>query len=126
MSKSHTLIAVQSNTGMLFNIDPATGETTLIDLGGDNVLNGDGLELGHGRLFVVQNADNQISVVHLRRSRTEGRVEETIGNDDLEGSTFDTPTTAALVRHSLYAVNARFGATPSPTTPYWITRVDVH
>jgi hypothetical protein len=113
------LIAVQSNTGMLFVIAPRSGDTEAVDLGDDTVLNGDGLELGRGRLYVVRNADNLIAVVHLRHHRTRGEVEDEITSPD-----FDTPTTAALVRHSLFAVNARFGATPGPDTPYWITRVD--
>ena len=125
VSRGHALIAVQSNTGMLFNIDPSTGDSTEVDLDGDDVLNGDGLELGRGRLFVVRNVDNQIDVVHLRRGATEGEVEDSFGNDDIDGSTLDTPTTAALVRHSLFAVNARFSTPPTPTTAYWITRVDV-
>jgi outer membrane protein assembly factor BamB len=113
------LIAVQTNTGTLFVIDPRSGETGSVDLGGETVVNGDGLEEGHGRLYVVRNADNLIAVVHLRHHRTRGEVEDEITSDG-----FDTPTTAALVRHSLYAVNARFGETPTPDTEYWITRVD--
>jgi hypothetical protein len=125
VSKGRSLIAVQSNTGLLFGIDPATGAAREIDLGGDDVLNGDGLELGRGRLFVVRNVDNEIDVIHLRRSHASGTIEDTFGNDDVPGSSFDTPTTAALVRHSLYAVNARFSTPASPSTAYWITRVDV-
>src|SRR5262249_46900136 len=36
------LVAVQSNTGKLFRIDPVTGATRLVDLGGATVTNGDG------------------------------------------------------------------------------------
>ena len=39
------LISVQSNTGDLFRIDPATGVTTRIDLGSDSLAAGDGLLL---------------------------------------------------------------------------------
>jgi hypothetical protein len=113
------LIAVQSNTGTLFLISPRSGDTDAIDLGGDTVVNGDGLEMGRGRLYVVRNVDNLIAVVHLRRHGARGEVE-----DELTSTGFDTPTTAALVRHSLYAVNARFNTTPTAETPYWITRVD--
>jgi sugar lactone lactonase YvrE len=113
------LIAVQSNTGTLFVVDPWSGDTDAVDLGGDTVVNGDGLEMGHGRLYVVRNADNVIAVVHLRHRGARGEVEDELTSED-----FDTPTTAALVRHSLYAVNARFNAPPTADTPYWITRVD--
>ena len=46
--------------------------------------------------------------------------------DPLTSDGFDVPTTAALARGSLWVVNARFGTTPTPRTPYWITRVDEH
>ena len=118
-SGGHRLISVQTNTGMLFVIDARSGDTEAVDLGGDTVLNGDGLEPGHGRLFVVRNTDNEIDVVHLRHHRTRGEIEDVITSPD-----FDTPTTAALVRHSLFAVNARFTTPPTPDTEYWITRVD--
>ena len=37
---------------------------------------------------------------------------------------FDVPTTVALLRGSLYAVNARFGNPAPATADYWITRLD--
>ena len=46
-------------------VDSATGKASLIDLNGANVLNGDGLLLEGDDLYVVQNANNQISVVDL-------------------------------------------------------------
>ena len=49
------LIIVQTNTGKLFRVDPATGKTDEIDLGGADVVNGDGLLLSGRTLFVVQN-----------------------------------------------------------------------
>lgn len=39
------LVAVQSNTGILYRIDAATGTATAIDLGGASLVNGDGLLL---------------------------------------------------------------------------------
>jgi hypothetical protein len=36
---------------------------------------------------------------------------------------FDVPTTVADHGRRLYAVNARFGTAPTPTTEYWITQV---
>src|SRR5918997_1803382 len=40
-----TLVAVQSVTGKLFRIDPATGVAREISLGGENVMAGDGILL---------------------------------------------------------------------------------
>lgn len=60
-----TLIDVQSSTGTLFTIDPASGVANAIDLGGESVPAGDGILL-HGRmLFVVQNQLNQVAVIRL-------------------------------------------------------------
>src|SRR5258707_1188090 len=60
------LVVVQSNTGKLFRINTATKAVTQIDLGGATVVNGDGLVAHGSRLYVVQNADNQITTVKLR------------------------------------------------------------
>jgi outer membrane protein assembly factor BamB len=106
----HTLIVVQSPTGRLFSVDTRTGVARTIDLGGATVVNGDGLLLRHGRLFVVQNRLNQIAVVDLSRHLARGRVVATITDP-----AFDVPTTIAAKGSFLWAVNARFG-TPSPQT----------
>jgi sugar lactone lactonase YvrE len=113
------LIAVQSNTGLLFRINPFTGRTRMIDLDGFLVTNGDGLEIDGDILYVVRNQNNEIAVVDLNRRLTRGNVVDQITDDD-----FDTPTTVALLRDSLYAVNARFGTTEPQPADYWITRVD--
>jgi hypothetical protein len=39
---------------------------------------------------------------------------------------FDVPTTLAFAGGSLWAVNARFTTSPTPATPYWITRVPIN
>ena len=114
-----TLVVVQSATGKLFRVS-ATGTTSAIDLGGAAVPNGDGLLL-HGRtLYVVQNRLNRIAVVALDKAFASGRIARTITDSD-----FDVPTT--IDRHGafLYAVNARFGATPGPTTAYSVVKVEL-
>jgi hypothetical protein len=113
------LLSVQSNTGILFRIDPRTGETRAVDLGGTVLTFGDGLEPGHGVLYVVRNQENLISVLDLDRRLTRGTEVDQITDDD-----FDVPATAALLHHSLYAVNARFTTPPAPETEYSIVRVD--
>lgn len=37
---------------------------------------------------------------------------------------FDVPTTIARSGNGFYLPNARFSTTPTPTTEYWVTRVD--
>jgi sugar lactone lactonase YvrE len=112
------LVIVQSNTGLLFTVDPGTGETTTIDLGGATVENGDGILLHGRRLYVVQNRDNRIAVVKLDGRLTRGSITR-----EITSSEFDVPTTIAARGRWLYAVNARFGTDPTPGTPYWVTRV---
>jgi len=108
-----TLVVVQSATGKLFRVVAATGVTKLVDLGGALVSNGDGLLL-HGRtLYVVQNQLNRIAVVALGKGLTSGRIARTITN-----SAFDVPTTIDRHGKRIYAVNARFGTPPGPSTTY--------
>lgn len=112
------LIIVQSATATLFRVDPATGQATRIDLGGATVPNGDGLLLVGTRLYVVQNQLNRIGIVDLNRAGTSGRLVGAISSPD-----FDVPTTVAAFGDRLYLPNARFGTTPTPDTPYWVTAV---
>jgi sugar lactone lactonase YvrE len=113
------LLAVQSNTGKLFRINPRTGATREVDLGMPAALtNGDGMLLAGRVLFVVQNRLNQIAVVKLSRSLDRGRVVATITDPD-----FDVPTTIAFQAGRLYAVNARFGTTDPQPARYDIIKV---
>ena len=113
-----TLIAVQSNTGKLFTIDPNTGATRLIDLGGATLVNGDGLLLHGKTLYVVRNQNNQIAVARLAPNLGSGSVTRTITSPS-----FDVPTTVASFGSRLYAVNARFTTPPTPTTTYNVVQV---
>jgi sugar lactone lactonase YvrE len=112
------LLAVQSVTGRLFRIDPNTGETTLVDLGGTVLMNGDGILL-HGRtLYVVQNQLNKIAVLRLSNDLTSGQLVREITDTD-----FKVPTTIARFGKWLYAVNARFGTPVTPDTTYHVVQV---
>jgi sugar lactone lactonase YvrE len=115
------LVVVQSNTGKLFTVNPRTGRTREIDLGGDTVTNGDGLLLRGRTLFVVRNQLNLIAVVKLSRALSSGRVVAELTDPDL-----DVPTTIAFTAGHLYAVNARFGIPDPDTARYDIVRVDDH
>ena len=112
------LVLVQSNTGLLFRVDPATGVTDTIDLGGASVSFGDGLELRGSTLFVVRNQLEQVAVVKLRDGGANGRLVDTLTHPAL-----DIPTTTAFVAGRLWTVNARFGTPVTPTTPYALTRL---
>jgi hypothetical protein len=108
-----TLILVQSNTGKLFTADAATGVTDEIDLGGESVASGDGILLAGKTLYVVQNFANLIAKVELAPDLSSGQVVSRTGN-----AGFAVPTTIARFGNRLYAVNARFGTPPTPSTTY--------
>jgi outer membrane protein assembly factor BamB len=114
----HTLVIVQSNTGLLFRVNPRTGETRQIDTGGASVTFGDGLELHGHRLYVVRNQLNQVDVFKLHEHGTRARYVKSITSPDLS-----TPTTTAFIRGGLWTVNARFDQPIDPSTSYWLTRL---
>jgi sugar lactone lactonase YvrE len=103
-----TLIAVQSNNGELFRIDPATGVAREISLAGESVPNGDGILLTGKTLYVVQNQQNRVAVIALAANLASGRLVTRLSDPD-----FSVPTTIDDLGRRLYAVNARFG-TPNP------------
>ena len=113
-----TLVIVQSNTGTLFTVNPRTGATRAINLGGGSVPNGDGILLEGRTLYVVQNQLNRVAKITLRPGLRTGRIVKTITDPQL-----DVPTTADSLGSRLYAVNARFGTPATPSTEYWVTRL---
>jgi len=116
-STGQMLIVVQSNTGFLFSVDPATGVTRKIDLGAETVVNGDGILLEGQTLFVVQNRLNQMAVIDLSPDFATGKVRTRITSPS-----FDVPSTLTAAGTSLYAVNARFGVQVTPDTAYTVIR----
>jgi sugar lactone lactonase YvrE len=121
VAKDGWLILVQSNTGLLFRVNPRTGEAKAIDTNGYSVLNGDGLVLRGRWLYVVRNTDNLVAVLKLSfRLKTAKLVGE------ITSPGLDVPTTATFAAGKLWAVNARFTTAPTPTTEYWITKLKVN
>ncbi|WP_043641249.1 superoxide dismutase [Nonomuraea candida] len=113
-----SLLIVQSNTGKLFEVHPSSGVTTEVDLGGESLVNGDGLLLRGRTLYAVQNRLNAVAVVALARDGASGEVVRRITDDR-----FDVPTTVAAAGHRLYLPNARFTTTPGPDTTYDVVAV---
>ncbi len=118
-SNGRTLIVVNSAKGTLYTVDPTTGDSALIDLGGESVPTADGLLLKGNKLFVLKNGngpddgiDNEIVVVRLRRHLTQGRVVDTITSPF-----FETATTLARRGDILVAVNSHFGGAPIDPEP---------
>jgi sugar lactone lactonase YvrE len=99
------------SAGQLFHVDKSTGATTLVDLAGETLTNGDGLLLRGRILYAVQNRLNQVAVVRLSRDGKSGQVLTRVTDPR-----FDVPTTVADFGNRLYLPNARFGAVPPATT----------
>jgi sugar lactone lactonase YvrE len=112
------LIVVNSTTGLLYRVDPTSGEASLIDLGDETVTNGDGILLDGTTLYVVRNSDDLIAVVELDPEATRGEVVRFISDPD-----FRVPTTVAEFGNALYAVNARFGIPEPETAAFEVVRV---
>lgn len=103
----HTLIVANLLRGELYMVDPDTGDTTLIDLGGASVPLADGILLDGKYLYVVQNFANQIAVIRMGNDFTSGTVV-----DYITDSNFGIPATIDEKGNYLYAVNAHFDLAP--------------
>jgi outer membrane protein assembly factor BamB len=112
------VLIVNSTLGTLYWVEPSTGRAVEIDLGEDDVTNGDGILLDGDTVYVVQNQKNQIAAVRLDPSLLSGVVARLITDDN-----FDVPTTVGGYYNYLYAVNARFGTEAEPYTQYSVVRV---
>jgi sugar lactone lactonase YvrE len=112
------LLIIQSNTGLLFRVDPSTGVTTRVDVGGLDLTAGDGLLLVGRTLYVVRNRFNLIVAVRLDAAGTVGTRLTELTDPDL-----DVPTTAALFADRLYLPNARFGVADPGTATYAVVAV---
>jgi hypothetical protein len=112
------LVIVQSNTGKLFTVSPSGVAHAITLASGESVPNGDGILLDGKTLYVVQNQSNVVAKISLSSNLRSGRVLRRISDPG-----FDVPTTIAELGSRLYAVNARFGTPPSPSTDYWVTQI---
>ncbi len=118
MRDGRVLVIVHFSRGELYRVDPATGEASLIDLGGETLANGDGLVARGRDVYVVQHVRNQVSVVRLDRDLERGEIRRVISSDR-----FRVPTTADFYRGQLYVVNARVDTAPGPDVDYEVVRV---
>lgn len=110
------LIAVQSETGKLYSIDPTTGAASLIDA--PLVQSGDGILLRGKRLYVVRNFANEVVVLRLRDHFTRA-----VELNRLHDQDFKIPTTIARHGTRLYVVNADFGNEGDPAAEYDVVKV---
>lgn len=114
-----TLLVINSSTGTLYNVDPATGEAVAVDTGGTLLTRGDGILLRGKTLYVVRNQANEVVELRMSPDFSSATFVDAVTDPD-----FDVPTTIATQGARLYAVNARFGTPPTPETEYDIVLVD--
>ena len=113
-----TLIVGHSANGELYTVDPTSGASARI--AGVSVPNVDGLLLEAGRLWAVQNEDNQVAEIRLRPDLASGVVEKVITSD-----LFQIPATVARFGRRLAVVNAKFDTGFPPTADqYEVVLVD--
>ena len=113
------LLLVQTNTGALFRVDAATGETIQVDLGQGSLPGGDGLELEGQTLYVVR--EGQITVVPLSPDYASG----TVGASSSDPS-FTDPTTIARFDGCLLVVNSQFSQMQAqPELPFTVSSVPI-
>ena len=113
------LLVVQSGTGLLFRVDPGSGVTEQVDLGGELLVNGDGLTRQGRTLYAVQNQLNQVAVLRLDRDGRGAHVRQRVTDDRLA-----VPTTVARSGDRLYLPNAQFGVESPETTEYSVVAID--
>jgi sugar lactone lactonase YvrE len=112
------LIAVQSRTGQLFSIDPATGATKQVALiGAEKLEFGDGLLLHGKKLYVVRNQANRVATLRVSRDLSTATLKGEVTRPE-----FAVPTTIARHGSRLYVVNAKFGSNTAGQT-YEVVRV---
>ena len=117
-ANGRALIVMNSGQAAAYLVDPATGAARRI-ASDVPLTNGDGILLRGRELIVVQNRLNQLAVLRLSPDLSTATLRTTMTDSD-----FDVPTTVAEFGSSLYVVNAKFGTTPTPTTPYEIVKVE--
>lgn len=113
------LLVIQSSTGILYRVNPETGVATVVDLGGLELTNGDGLLVVGRTLYVVQNFLNTVAVIRLYAAGTSGELVDQLTDPD-----FQVPTTIARFGNGLYLPNARFDTPPTPDTEYSVVRIE--
>ncbi|MCG5472171.1 superoxide dismutase [Micromonospora sp. LAH09] len=112
------LLVAQMLSGQLVRVDPRTGGSRLVDLGGYSVERADGLVLRGRTLYVIRNLTNVIAVVRMNAGYTGGVVQR-----EITGPQLRSPATGDLLGSALYVVNGRFDVESTPSTDYDIVRV---
>ncbi|HEX7005278.1 MAG TPA: PQQ-dependent dehydrogenase, methanol/ethanol family [Trueperaceae bacterium] len=114
------LLTVQMNTGELFRIDPESGSVSQIDLGGETLMNGDGLAVHDGTAYVVRIANNEVVTVELSQDFSSGEVVNRFTHEQLS-----FPACAAVAGEDLLLANTQFNrqASQDPLIPFQVLSI---
>ncbi|MCP2300044.1 Sugar lactone lactonase YvrE [Nocardia amikacinitolerans] len=116
------LLVVQTSTEKLFRVDPATGLSVQVDLGGISLPWADGLYLEGSTLYVVLSQKSQVAVFRMTQDGRSGRLVNTISDASL-----DAPTTLAADRDRLYLANTQMNLTTfqqsAPGSRCWVSAI---
>ncbi|WP_432547176.1 NHL repeat-containing protein [Kineococcus sp. SYSU DK004] len=115
------LLVTQSSTGDLFRVDPATGVSVRVPVGGRDLTGGDGLVLRGPFLYVVNGFSGDSAAVVLLTPG--GRAGLVVG--EVSSPLLDRPTTGILAAGALYLVNGRFEVEDPSTAEYEVVRVEL-
>ncbi len=114
------LVLVQSNTGLLFRVNPRTGVTRRSIPAGTASSSATGSSSRVGPCTSCGTSSTRSPCcgwgTALRKAKLVGEITAAPG-------VLSVPTTATVSLGALWVVNARFGTPPGPDVPYWITRL---
>lgn len=114
-----SVLIVQSNTGLLFRVELATGEVSQVRA--PDLSTGDGMFRDGDVLYVVR---NQIGQVELLRPSPTGDTALTDPDGSITSPAFGFTTTTIVREGSLYAVNSKFDRQGGqPDLPFEVVRV---
>jgi hypothetical protein len=118
-----TLIGVRTSMGVgeLLLVDVESDTRSVIDLGGYNVAQGDGLLLEGKTIYVMRNFAGIIAEIRLSPDLMSGALQR-----EITDANFDVPTTIDRFGNTIYAVNARFSSGMDPGLTYTIVGVDLN
>jgi Cu-Zn family superoxide dismutase len=115
-----SLIAVQTNKGLLFRISVADRTITPIDVGGEALTTGDGLALDGQTLYVVRQGEQEIVTIELSADFSKGRV-----RNRFKDAALLWPASAVKVGDRLLVVNTQFNkrSTNDPVAPFTVVGI---
>jgi sugar lactone lactonase YvrE len=114
-----SLVVAQGTLGLLWRFDLDTGEATLIDTGGADLTNADGLVLRGHRLYVVRNFSRVLATLRLDAHATTATLLSELATDPSR-----VFTTAKLARGRLLLVDSKFDE-PVASPPYEVVSLRV-